>query len=82
MGVEQVFRNAFSEAQLYMKDWDDYKKGLRKSSPEYNLRNETMADILKGNIIIHCHSYRADEILMLMRVLKDYNCLLYTSRCV
>ncbi len=73
MGVEQVFRNAFSEAQLYMKDWDDYKKGLRKSSPEYNLRNETMADILKGNIIIHCHSYRADEILMLMRVLKDYN---------
>lgn len=73
MGVEQVFRNAFSEAQLYLKDWDDYKKGLRKSSPEYNLRNETMADILKGNIIIHCHSYRADEILMLMRVLKDYN---------
>lgn len=73
MGVEQVFRNAFSEAQLYMKDWDDYRKGLRKSSPEYNLRNETMADILKGNIIIHCHSYRADEILMLMRVLKDYN---------
>lgn len=73
MGVEQVFRNAFSEAQIYMKDWDDYKKGLRKSSPEYNLRNETMADILKGNIIIHCHSYRADEILMLMRVLKDYN---------
>jgi imidazolonepropionase-like amidohydrolase len=73
MGVEQVFRNAFSEAQLYMKDWDDYRKGLRKSSPEYNLRNETIADILKGNIIIHCHSYRADEILMLMRVLKDYN---------
>ncbi len=73
MGVEQVFRNAFSEAQLYIKDWDDYKKGTRKSSPEYNLRNETVADILKGNIIIHCHSYRADEILMLMRVLKDYD---------
>jgi len=73
MGVEQVFRNAFSEAQIYMKEWDDYKKGVRKSSPVYNLRNETVADILKGNILIHCHSYRADEILMLMRVLKDYN---------
>ena len=73
MGVEQVFRNAFSEAQIYMKEWDDYKKGVRKSSPAYNLRNETIADILKGNILIHCHSYRADEILMLMRVLKDYN---------
>lgn len=72
MGVEQVFRNAFSEAQIYMKEWDEYKKGLRKSSPAYNSRNETVADILKGNILIHCHSYRADEILMLMRVLKDF----------
>lgn len=72
MGVEQVFRNAFSEAQLYMKEWDDFKKGIRKSSPEYNLTHETVADIIKGNILIHCHSYRADEILMLMRVLKDF----------
>ena len=31
-----------------------------------------MADILSGDIIIHCHSYRADEILMLMRVLEDF----------
>ncbi len=72
MGVEQVFRNAFSQAQVYMKEWDDYKKGITKTSPSYNLRSETIADILRGNIIIHCHSYRADEILMLMRVLKDY----------
>ncbi|MBK9151131.1 MAG: amidohydrolase family protein [Saprospiraceae bacterium] len=72
MGVEQIFRKAFSAAQLYMKAWDDYKKGLTKVAPAYNLRMETIADILKGNIIIHCHSYRADEILMLMNVLRDY----------
>jgi imidazolonepropionase-like amidohydrolase len=72
MGVEQVFRNAFSDAKIYTKEWDDYKNGFRKSSPEYNLRLETISDILKGNILIHCHSYRADEILMLMRVLKDF----------
>lgn len=72
MGVEQVYRNAFSEAQLYMKAWTDYKNGTIKTSPMYNLRLETIADILKGNIIIHCHSYRADEILMLMNVLKDF----------
>jgi imidazolonepropionase-like amidohydrolase len=72
MGVEQVFRNAFADAQIYMKEWDEYKKGIRKTSPAYNLRHETIADILKGNILIHCHSYRADEILMLMKVLKDF----------
>src|SRR5690606_13173214 len=31
-----------------------------------------MADILDGKIIVQCHSYRADEILMLMRVLGDF----------
>lgn len=72
MGVEQIFRDAFSAAKMYMKDWDDYKKGITKSSPAYNLRLETLSDILKGDIIIHCHSYRADEILMLMRVCKDF----------
>ncbi len=42
------------------------------TAPLYNERNQTMADILDGKIIIQCHSYRADEILMLMRVLKDF----------
>ncbi|MFZ1705590.1 MAG: amidohydrolase [Saprospiraceae bacterium] len=72
MGIEQLFRQAFSEANLYMKSWDEYKKGITKNPPNYNLRLETVGDILKGNIIIHCHSYRADEILMLMNVLKDF----------
>ena len=72
MGVEQIFRNAFSEAQLYTKAWEDFKKGISKTSPAYNLRLETLGDIIKGDILIHCHSYRVDEILMLMKVLKDF----------
>ncbi len=72
MGIEQLFRMSFAEAKLYMESWSDYKSGKQKTPPEYNLRLETLADILKGDIIIHCHSYRADEILMLMNVLRDY----------
>ena len=77
MGVEAVFRRAFSEAQEYMKEWDSYnankdKKGFTGKAPDYDLRMETLADILRGEIIIHCHSYRADEIYMLMQVCKDF----------
>ena len=77
MGVEQVFREAFTEAQRYMVEWDRYDKekgakGKRPIPPLYDERMEALADILRGNILIHCHSYRADEILMLMRVLKDF----------
>jgi imidazolonepropionase-like amidohydrolase len=77
MGVEAVIRQAFSEGQEYMQKWDTYnankgKKGFTGIAPEYNLRLETLADILRGEIIIHCHSYRADEIYMLMQVCKDF----------
>lgn len=76
MGVEMVFRQAFSQAQEYDAKWKAYeaakKSNPRAVAPEYNLRLQTLAEILNGEIMIHCHSYRADEILMLMNVLEDY----------
>src|SRR5690606_39861655 len=45
---------------------------LFRSPPKYNLRLQTLADILDGKLIIHCHSYRADEINMLINVCKDF----------
>lgn len=77
MGVEFVIRQAFSQAKEYMIAWEDYnkqksKKGFRGTPPAYNLRMETLADILRGNIIVHCHSYRADELQMMLKVCKDF----------
>ena len=77
MGVEFVIREAFSKAKEYMDSWDRYnkskaQKGFRGAPPAYDLRLETLADILKGNIIVHCHSYRADEIFMLLKVCQDF----------
>lgn len=72
MGIEQVFRKAFAEAQEYQMAWKTYTAGGAQVAPEYNVRKQALADILSGDIIIHCHSYRADEILMLMEVLEDY----------
>ncbi|MFT4762326.1 MAG: imidazolonepropionase-like amidohydrolase [Paraglaciecola sp.] len=76
MGVEQVFRQSFEKGKRYMEAKAKYEQekdsNVNAMPPMYDRRLETMADILKGDIIIHCHSYRADEILMLMRVLKDF----------
>ena len=74
MGVEQIFRQGFAKAKDYMVAWDEYNSNPAgaKEPPKYDLKMETMADILRGDIIIHCHSYRADEILMLINVLNDY----------
>ena len=78
MGVEFVIRQAFSQAPEYMTASENYNKqkntkGFRGVPPAYNLRLETLADILRGNILVHCHSYRADELQMIMKVFKDFN---------
>jgi imidazolonepropionase-like amidohydrolase len=77
MGVEFVIRQALAEAQEYRERWDKYnalkrQKGFRGQPPPYSHRMETLADVLRGDIIVHCHSYRADEIFMLMRVCRDF----------
>lgn len=72
MGVESVLREAFSEARNYMREWDDYKAKKRKVPPRKDLKLETLAGILRGEILVHSHCYRADEILMLIRVAEDF----------
>lgn len=77
MGVEAILRNGFSEALQYKKAWENYEsskdqKGSTAVAPKYNERLQTLVDILDGKIIIHCHSYRADEIYMLINVARDF----------
>ncbi len=73
MGVEAVMVRAFSEAQAYRKNWDDYRAHKdTMPEPRRDLRLEALADILKGDLVIHCHCYRSDEILMLLRVADQF----------
>jgi imidazolonepropionase-like amidohydrolase len=76
MGVEAVYRRAFGEARRYMDAWERYEKTGRNNpstaSPRRDLRLEALADILRGKIWVHCHSYRADEMLMMLRLSKEF----------
>ncbi|MBN9117593.1 MAG: amidohydrolase family protein [Planctomycetes bacterium] len=72
LGVEAVLVRAFTEAQTYRKKWADYEasKGTSDPLPEprRDLRLEALADVLAGDLRVHSHCYRSDEILMLLRV--------------
>jgi imidazolonepropionase-like amidohydrolase len=72
LGVEAVLVRAFTEAREYRKTWDMYRSkkaaGERVNEPRRDLRLEALADVLSGDLKVHCHCYRADEILMLLRV--------------
>jgi imidazolonepropionase-like amidohydrolase len=75
MGVEQIIRTAFNDAEKYRAMRAEYltdTTGL-KLPVKKDVRLETLIDVLDGKVLIHCHSYRADEILMLLNVLKEFN---------
>lgn len=76
MGVEDVIREAFAEAKAYKAEWDDYNakvaRGEHLIPPRKDLKLEPLKEVLEGTRYVHCHSYRSDEILMLIRVADEF----------
>lgn len=76
MGVEQLFRDAFTTAREYQNEWEDFNKNKRKWKkkvpPRRDLELDALVEILEGDRLVHCHSYRQDEILMLTRIADDF----------
>ena len=73
MGVEQVFYDAFINAQEYEKKWSVYnelpkKKKQEASAPRKDLQTEAVLEILNAQRFVTCHSYVQSEINMLMHV--------------
>jgi len=73
MGVQDVVRQAFLDATYYMEEWDEYEaNGSRGVAPRRDLKLESLMQILKGERWVHSHSYRADEILQLIRLAEEF----------
>jgi imidazolonepropionase-like amidohydrolase len=77
MGVEETIRTAFAEARDYKKTWDDFDKRVAAGdksaiSPRRDLRLDPLVEVLEGKRYVHAHCYREDEILMLLRVAKEF----------
>jgi imidazolonepropionase-like amidohydrolase len=74
-GVEFVIRDAFSRAKTYRKEWQDYERrrqaGENISMPRRDLQLEPLVEILEGKRLVHAHTYRADETLMLIRLAEE-----------
>jgi imidazolonepropionase-like amidohydrolase len=68
MGVEQIMRDRFRAAQ-------EYDAALKKKSAlpvRRDLQLEAISEILNGKRLIHCHSYRQDEVLAFLGVAREF----------
>jgi imidazolonepropionase-like amidohydrolase len=74
-GVEFVIRDAFTRAKAYQRAWQDYERGRKEGAapiaPRRDLQLEPLVEILEGKRLVHAHCYRADEILMLIRLADE-----------
>ncbi len=72
-GVEYVIRDAFTRAKAYQRAWQEYDKakGAGMVPPRRDLQLDALVEILEGKRLVHAHCYRADEILMLIRLADE-----------
>jgi imidazolonepropionase-like amidohydrolase len=73
MGVGTFIANRFTAAREYLDELQASKAGQQtKPAPRRNLELEAIGEILEGRRWIHCHAYRQDEMLTLMRLMESF----------
>ena len=77
MGNMAGYRTAWIAAKKYDKSWSDYEAKVAKGdksaeAPGRDLEMETLRGVLQGNIRIHNHCYRADEMANMIELSKEF----------
>lgn len=73
MGNVAGYREAFIRAEKYREQWDEWLAGDRQADrPDRDLELETLAEVLRGNILIQNHCYRADDMLTMLELSHEF----------
>lgn len=76
MGNVAGYRQAWADAQDYKRKWEKYraehKAGKNPSPPKRDLTMDTLVGVLDGEIMVHMHCYRADEMAIMMDLMKEF----------
>lgn len=87
MGVASLIRDRLEAGRQYRADWARYhalSPAARRAArpPRRDLELEALGEIVAGERLIHCHSYRQDEIFMLARLAQEFGFVIGTFQHV
>ena len=71
MGNVAGYRSAWIEAADYRRKMEAADKG-QGERPTRDLKLETLAGVLSGEILVHNHCYRADEMAVMFEIAKEF----------
>jgi imidazolonepropionase-like amidohydrolase len=72
MGNVAGYRAAWIAAEAYRRRWDKWNADHKGDPPARDLGNETLAEVLRGNILVHNHCYRADEMAQMIDISHEF----------
>ena len=74
MGNVAGYRQAWVEAQEYRRKWDEYNRKHDRNAmpPTRDLNLETLAAVLRGEILVDMHCYRADEMATMLDLAREF----------
>src|SRR5207245_6437259 len=65
-GKTAGYREAFIQAEGYRRRWDKWNADHQGDPPQRDLKLESLAEVLRGNIFVQNHCYRADEMMQML----------------
>lgn len=72
MGTMEVIRDAFVRAREYKQAWEDFRAKKTRVQPRIDEELQPLVEILEGKRIVHCHGYRSDEHLNILRIAEEF----------
>ena len=77
MGNVAGYRTAWLAATEYKREWDkydsDYSAGKNPQAPTRDLELDTLMGVLDGEILIHNHCYKAEEMAVMIDLSNEFN---------
>lgn len=76
MGNVAGYRATWIKAEKYKRKWEKYESdhaaGKSPEPPDRDLELDTLALVLSGDILVHMHCYLADEMSVMIDVMKEF----------
>lgn len=72
MGTMEVIRDAFRRARDYKIAWENFQAERTLVPPRVDEELQPLVEILEGKRIVHCHGYRSDEHLNILKLAEEF----------
>lgn len=73
MGTANGLRSTLLDAQDYRETWDDWLNDPSGEPPERDLGQEALAQVLRGDMLVQAHCYRADDMATFIEIAREFD---------